>query len=90
MQHDQANAAGVTDEAHQRLAQGEIEQLRIQSIAEKLVSDSQQKTEREKTEYREMADAARREGESEAREQAAGGNQELRNQLAAASLEAER
>eukprot|EP00959_Pyramimonas_sp_CCMP1952_P280325 5859839-Pyramimonas_sp.AAC.1 len=37
-----------------------------------------------------MADAARREGERDAREQAARDNQELRNQLEAARLEAER
>eukprot|EP00959_Pyramimonas_sp_CCMP1952_P103967 2173156-Pyramimonas_sp.AAC.1 len=48
MQHAQANAAGVADEANRRLAREEIEQLRVQSIAEKLVSDSQQKADKKR------------------------------------------
>eukprot|EP00959_Pyramimonas_sp_CCMP1952_P022406 471630-Pyramimonas_sp.AAC.1 len=90
MQHAEASAAGVADEAKRNLAQEEIEKSRIQGIAEKLVSDSQQKAESERTVCRDMADAARREGKREAREQAARENQELRSQLEAAKLEADR
>eukprot|EP00959_Pyramimonas_sp_CCMP1952_P324790 6798450-Pyramimonas_sp.AAC.1 len=89
MQRAKASAAGVTGEAQRRLAQEENDMLRAQSTAEQFVLDSQQKAEGEKADYREMADAARREGETEAREQAARENQELRNQLAVARPEAE-
>eukprot|EP00959_Pyramimonas_sp_CCMP1952_P173579 3627138-Pyramimonas_sp.AAC.1 len=63
MQHAEAHAAGIADEAKRVLAQEEIEKLKIQSIAENSVSDSQQTAEREKAACREMAAAARRQGE---------------------------
>eukprot|EP00959_Pyramimonas_sp_CCMP1952_P125018 2613320-Pyramimonas_sp.AAC.3 len=54
-----------------------------------MLPSSQQQAEKERVESQMIVDAARREGDREAREQAARENQELRNQLDAARLEAE-
>eukprot|EP00959_Pyramimonas_sp_CCMP1952_P417312 8743315-Pyramimonas_sp.AAC.1 len=59
-------------------------------MAARRAIDSQRRAARAKPVYREMADAARREGEIEAREQAARQHQELRNQLEAARPQADR